>query len=51
MTHVLEGFLVGVFVGVLGGYFLARDAYNRASTKVAKYILAGRKNAANQGIR
>lgn len=37
-----EGVVAGVFAGGLGGYVIARSAFNRATTRVAQYILAGR---------
>lgn len=51
MTHVIEAFWAGIFVGGLGGYHIAKTVFDRAATRVAKYVLEGRKNAVHQGIR
>ena len=51
MTHVLEAFLAGILGGGIGGYYTAKTIFDRAATKVARYVLQGRKNAAHQVIR
>lgn len=42
MNHFLEGVIAGLLAGGIGGYYVARAAFNRATTKVAQYVLAGR---------
>lgn len=49
MSHYFAGVLTGFFLGGIGGYWVARTAFNRVSARVAQYILAGRPQGARMG--
>jgi hypothetical protein len=42
MSDFWIGLFLGLFVGLTGGYFTAKTAFNRAASTVAKYVLEGR---------
>jgi hypothetical protein len=49
MSHYFAGVLTGIFVGGMAGYFTAINVFNRSASRVAKYVLQGRQQAAKVG--
>jgi len=50
MSHLLEGISIGIIVGFIGGFFLARREFQKTASLVARYIIQGRKEEQKNAV-